>query len=373
MKLSVCMIMKNEEKWIEQCLKSIHGIADEIVIVDTGSTDKSIEIAKHYSAIIKKDKWRFDFSYHRNQSIDMATGDWLLFIDADERLLGNVQELKMWLKTVPSDCSALTVKMEDIQAGQVAMRFNPPKIFRTGKVKFENIVHNKAMIDGKIGHCDIVFYQHYGYDLDAKQRQAKVDRTTVLLKKRLKKNQKDYEAHFYLSQQYGWSGNVETAIKHANEYLKNKDNIGKEFNKSVYFSAARMCMTLERFEEAKMWIESGLKEIPNDLDLALALCELGNLTNNIGLMAIGAQNYCKIYKQFENISKTKGAHFTHSYKPEAFAFCSFNLGVAQVKQGMLTLAAMNEALSKSPPAFKAEIMKNIDVNLNQSGLQRIET
>lgn len=84
--LSVVMIIKNEEKWLKTCLDSVKHIADEIVITDTGSDDKSLEIAQQFGAKIFHIEWKDDFAWARNESLKPATGDWLLLIDADEIL-----------------------------------------------------------------------------------------------------------------------------------------------------------------------------------------------------------------------------------------------------------------------------------------------
>ncbi|MEK6946672.1 MAG: glycosyltransferase [Nanoarchaeota archaeon] len=78
------MIVKNEEKYLEQCLNSVKGIVDEIIIVDTGSTDKTKEIAKKFKAKVFDFKWGDDFSEARNESLKHATGEWILVLDADE-------------------------------------------------------------------------------------------------------------------------------------------------------------------------------------------------------------------------------------------------------------------------------------------------
>lgn len=82
--LSVCMIVKNEEQWLPKSLESIKNLADEIIIVDTGSTDKTKEIAKTYNAKIFDFKWDDDYADARNFSISKATSDWILWLDADE-------------------------------------------------------------------------------------------------------------------------------------------------------------------------------------------------------------------------------------------------------------------------------------------------
>ncbi len=85
--ISVCMIVKNEEQYLENCLKSIKDIADEIVIVDTGSTDRTVEIAKKYTDKIYFHPWKDSFSEARNHYLEYATGDWIFQMDADEELI----------------------------------------------------------------------------------------------------------------------------------------------------------------------------------------------------------------------------------------------------------------------------------------------
>src|SRR3989338_6646287 len=82
--ISLCMIAKNEEKHIEECLNSVKDIVDEIIIVDTGRTDKTKQIGKKFNAKIFDFKWVDDFSAARNKSLKHATKDWILVLDADE-------------------------------------------------------------------------------------------------------------------------------------------------------------------------------------------------------------------------------------------------------------------------------------------------
>ena len=84
--LSVCLIVKNEAEHLPRCLESIRGLADEIVVVDTGSTDDTIHIARAHGAKIRAFTWQDDFSAARNASIAEATGDWILALDADESI-----------------------------------------------------------------------------------------------------------------------------------------------------------------------------------------------------------------------------------------------------------------------------------------------
>ncbi|GAG96811.1 unnamed protein product, partial [marine sediment metagenome] len=86
--LSVCMIVKNAQGTLYRCLDSVKPIADEIIICDTGSTDRTVEIAREYTDQMHQIGWKEDFAVARNRSLEHAHGDWILWIDADEYLLG---------------------------------------------------------------------------------------------------------------------------------------------------------------------------------------------------------------------------------------------------------------------------------------------
>jgi len=85
--LSLVMIVKNEEEMLPGCLEAVHGAVDEIVIVDTGSTDRTVEIAKSFGARVVDFPWNGSFSDARNCSLEHATGDWVIYLDADEHLI----------------------------------------------------------------------------------------------------------------------------------------------------------------------------------------------------------------------------------------------------------------------------------------------
>jgi hypothetical protein len=80
-RLTVCLIAKNEERFLGQCLASVKDLADEIVVVDTGSTDRTVEIARSFGAKLGYFEWSHDFSAARNAALELATGDWILVLD----------------------------------------------------------------------------------------------------------------------------------------------------------------------------------------------------------------------------------------------------------------------------------------------------
>src|SRR3989338_64847 len=91
--ISVCMIVKNEQQYLQQCLESVKNVADEIIIVDTGSTDNTKQIARQFTDNIYDFAWIDDFSAARNFSLSKAAKEWIFVIDADEFVMFNPKDV----------------------------------------------------------------------------------------------------------------------------------------------------------------------------------------------------------------------------------------------------------------------------------------
>ncbi len=100
--LSLCMIVKNEERFLAACLASVKDAVDEINIVDTGSTDRTVEIARSFGANVAFREWRNDFGWARNESLQMATRRWTLVLDADEEIAPESLALLRALRETPA-------------------------------------------------------------------------------------------------------------------------------------------------------------------------------------------------------------------------------------------------------------------------------
>lgn len=156
--LSLCMIVKNEERWLPQCLDAAKPFVDEIIIVDTGSADKSIEIAKSFGATVIEVPWDHDFATAKNAALEKATKDWVLVLDADERITAeDFKKLKYTIDTAKADAFKLELRNYVHQTGlgcvscipsdatMQAKAYRPIKmvrLFRNKKeFRFENRVH----------------------------------------------------------------------------------------------------------------------------------------------------------------------------------------------------------------------------------------
>lgn len=140
-KISLCIIARDEERFLEGCLASVNGVVSQIVLVDTGSTDRTVAIARAAGAVVVDHPWADDFAAARNAALPHATGDWVLVLDADERLApgagkaihDTIKKQSFVLGLLPlHDASRLDASPEEILSG-AARRGEPillPRLLR---------------------------------------------------------------------------------------------------------------------------------------------------------------------------------------------------------------------------------------------------
>ncbi len=201
--ISACMIVKNEEELLPDCLESIRDWVDEIVIVDTGSTDKTIEIAQLYKAKIYQQKWEGNFSKHRNYSIEKATSDWILIIDADERFINeDINIIRQQINKADYDIIAINVYNVSGKFEEKVTSLASVRLFKRGlNLRYQGIVHNQLEIDPSIPVLRTkARIKHLGYGLNEKKMAAKADRTIKLLEKQIQEQPDFAFAYFNYAQ-----------------------------------------------------------------------------------------------------------------------------------------------------------------------------
>lgn len=162
--LSVIVITKNEEDVLKDCLESIKDIADEVIVVDSLSTDKTVEIAKELGAKVYENKF-IDFSKQRNFAFSKAQSDWILYIDADERLTKELAEniKDKLLNNKNEEITAYKVKRKNFYFWKYEWPYveKLERLFRRDSFKeWKGIVHETPVFEGKIGELD-GYLSHY--------------------------------------------------------------------------------------------------------------------------------------------------------------------------------------------------------------------
>lgn len=218
-KISICMIAKNEEKIIDRCLQSAVKYVDEIVFIDTGSTDKTKEIALQYTDKVYDYEWHNDFSDARNYSISKAVNEFILVLDADE-LIQSMDILQLEnINLNPTEIGRL-LRINEYTRQGIAYKYHERvgRFFSKLYYKYEGIIHEQLV---PINHTKINYYDiplivhHSGYEGDLDTRKLKTDRNIALLKAALEKKPKDP----YLIYQIGKSYYMEEDYKLACEYF----------------------------------------------------------------------------------------------------------------------------------------------------------
>ncbi len=203
--LSVAMIVKDEENNIERALSSIKPYVDEIIVVDTGSTDRTVELARKYTDKIYFHEWKNDFSEARNNSLKYPTCEWVLIYDADEEVREDFTGIREFLQSLPKDVN--TVYLPTISYLDWSLRkteiASTARIFRNGTVYYESIIHNQPIYKGKVIEAPFKLY-HYGYIWTRKLAKQKYERTRNMLVKTIKENpnMSGSQKMYYLVQLY---------------------------------------------------------------------------------------------------------------------------------------------------------------------------
>jgi len=165
--VSFCTIVKNEQHNLPRCLASIQPYVDEIIVVDTGSEDKTVEVARQYRAQVKHFSWCDDFAAARNYAISQAAGDWILMLDGDEELVVEAQDWRNQL-TQDSNILAYRLLLSDIHQPITTLPTlrlfrNLPELRYTGRYHEQLKYHNQLIKDSAIKTLPAVKILHYGY------------------------------------------------------------------------------------------------------------------------------------------------------------------------------------------------------------------
>jgi glycosyltransferase involved in cell wall biosynthesis len=213
--ISLCMIVKNEERFLEGCLKSVQGIVDEIIIVDTGSTDSTIDIARRYTSDIYTFQWIDDFSAARNFAISKAGCEWILSLDADERIRDvDLHRLRRELHS-DKDAFDVTIMNEQLEDSLLNVSIHRAiRLFRNHPdIYFENRVHEDVSPslfrkNARIAKAPFNIL-HLGYKEFSTEKKTFI---LQLLEREFRQKPQDFATAFYYANQLYILSEYEQAI-----------------------------------------------------------------------------------------------------------------------------------------------------------------
>ncbi len=263
--IALCMIVKNEERYLEECLLSVQNVVSEIVVVDTGSTDNTKKIAAKFGAKIFDFQWQKDFSAARNFALSKAESKWILYLDADERLdkksVNLVKQLAAQNKKAGYFCNVISPS-ETAGAPSVMkfLRFfrNHPSARFTGKVH-EQIEPALRSLGYELLDSEIVI-KHEGYNVDKTILRQKAKRNLELLIADFSENPSSYNA-FQIGQTYLMLDDAENAHKYFLIVLE-KNNLDESHMAQTYRYLGAYELSKKNLSAAKNYVLEGLKLSP---------------------------------------------------------------------------------------------------------------
>ncbi len=309
--LSCCMIVKNEEQFLKRCLESVKDFVDEIIIVDTGSQDRTVEIARAYTDKIFFHPWENDFSTHRNQSISYARGDWIFQIDADEQLApGGGEAIRELAAASAPGVNFLMLNITDIdQQGRPRATFNFPRVFRNRVgIHYEGIVHNQVVGKGQCVACPAVIW-HYGYYLDEEKMEAKRRRSIPLLLKQLEEDPENAFALYNLANMHiGIKdyGKVIDYGERALALLRRKETVPTFFI-SLYSPLIHAYIRENRIMEARKHAEDSIMIFPRFLDGYYLLNEIAFLQQDWETVLDSGEKALELYRELRECPSKLGS------------------------------------------------------------------
>ena len=217
--ISLCMIVKNEQEVLGRCLDSIKSLVDEIIIVDTGSNDGTIEIAKRYTNRVYNFVWVDDFSLARNYSFSRATCDYVLWLDADDVLEGENIEAFRKLKSELNDGIDVVMMKYNIAFDDdkpTYSYFRERILKRSKNFRWQEPVHEVIVPSGNIIYSDVAISHR-------KQKPNEQGRNLRLYQIQLSQNKKlSARGQFYYARELYFNGHTDDAIVWFSKFLKNK-------------------------------------------------------------------------------------------------------------------------------------------------------
>lgn len=258
MNISVCMITKNEQKNLARTLEAIKNFGFEIIIVDTGSTDDTVRIAREYTDKVYFYQWINDFSAARNYAISKAGNDWILSLDADEVVESiDIKTLEKLTTYSEQILGYITIK-NHFEASEIKSIYTDTldRFFNRKAFCFEGTIHEQLTLTHpyplpKEGaqHDTSIVVEHFGYALSPEELKAKNERNLALLLEELKKDPDNPYVYFQLGQTYNGTDD-EKALEYYSKGLEYDLDPALHYVQMMVIAYGYCLVHLNRFEEA---------------------------------------------------------------------------------------------------------------------------
>jgi glycosyltransferase involved in cell wall biosynthesis len=274
MELSVCLIVKDEEKVIERCLNCVKKFANEIIIVDTGSTDKTKLICQSFTKNIYDLKWEYDFSKARNFAFSKATKDYIMWIDADDIIkqseIDKINSLKN--DKVLCDVYMLKYAVSFNSYNQPTFVFYRERIFkRSDNFLFSGFIHEAVSVSGIVKYLDITIEHR-------KIKNGDIKRNLKIYRRNLGQKFSARDQYYY-SKELFYNGYYKKCIKQIKKFLKMSNKYLPNIN-DAYLTMAKCYYFINNLLESKKIIFEFLNNYFPNSEVICLLADIFSKENN---------------------------------------------------------------------------------------------
>lgn len=309
MLLSIGMIVKNEEKYLDRCLSAINPILDaldsELIIADTGSSDRTVEIAKRYTDNVYSFEWINDFAAARNSTLERASGEWYMFLDADEIFTSCDEIIGFFSSGEYRQFNSATYIIRSLYSSGESSDFDAHRLTKkTENTAFTGIVHEQLNTFGEpIKRLNDVA-EHFGYLNDDDSNQKKFERNSELLLKKLR-SQDDPDPIIYLQlYECFYLHDREKALNYLEQGIAVCEKKENPTLIALYCHKAHVLFFDERFDEV-------LKVCDKYFEMSSRI-RSGRLSTDAEMLAFKASSYSSL-KKYDDAVKAY-ARFFDVYK-----------------------------------------------------------
>ncbi|WP_052953969.1 glycosyltransferase [Clostridium sp. C8] len=308
MLLSIAMIVKNEENNLPRTLEALKALKNkidyEIIVIDTGSKDNTINIAKQYTNKVYEKEWTGNFAQMRNYSINKCKGDWILILDADEVLENSTELIKFFKEKDTKEFNSATLKFknmlsnkeDDYLIGTLVRLFRNKKEFY-----YEGRVHEQPKVIQPTKLTNITLL-HYGYSRESfKLMNYKYERNLKLLLEDLEEDSNNPYTYFQLTQTYGMANLQEKAfdsIRKAYELVREKADKGKYLY--IYHLLAMHLNSSGEYEKAIELSKEALTYRNDHLDFYYFIAKAYSLSDKYDKAEYYYDEYFKLCRKLED-------------------------------------------------------------------------
>jgi tetratricopeptide (TPR) repeat protein len=292
-KISLCMIVRDEEAVLDRCLASVAGAVDEIIVVDTGSTDATKAIAERHGARVVDHAWTNDFAAARNVGVEEATGDWILFLDADE-VLDPAERPRLRELTRRTWREAFRITIHNQVGTGDERRFvisENLRIFRNRPdYRFVGRVHESVaprLHGDALERMELVELRvdHDGYLAVTRAAKDKTRRNMELLEAQLAEEGESHFLLFNLGSEYAATGDVARAVDHLSRawrhLLDDPGHADQPFAPSLAVRYVTALRNAGRFQEATEVAEHALNLFEGFTDIVLEQAHIARQTGDV--------------------------------------------------------------------------------------------